>query len=75
MSPAQPIGKYDEAAEVMSIVKRDYDEFYEKAQTLMDENREKFSMIKMKEAFEEMISPYVNKPKEVKINIPQLTKL
>jgi hypothetical protein len=66
---------YSEASEVLKIVKRDYDEFYDRSQILMEENREKFSMIKMKEVFEEMISPYVNKPKEVKINIPQLTKL
>ena len=66
---------YSEAIEVMKIVKRDYDEFYEKSQILMEENKEKFSMERMKEVFQSIITPYVVKPKEVKINLPQLTKL
>jgi glycosyltransferase involved in cell wall biosynthesis len=66
---------YTEAIEVMKIVKRDYDEFYEKSQILMEENKEKFSMERMKEVFQSIITPYVVKPKEVKINLPQLTKL
>jgi hypothetical protein len=41
----------------------------------MEENREKYSMEKMTEKFESIITPYVIKPKEVKLNIPQLTKL
>lgn len=66
---------YSEAIEVMKIVKKDYDEFYEKSQELMEENKENFSMEKMKETFESIITSYTVKPKEVKINLPQLTKL
>ena len=66
---------YSEAMEVMKIVKKDYDEFYEKSQELMEENKENFSMEKMKETFESIITSYTVKPKEVKINLPQLTKL
>jgi len=66
---------YSEAMEVMKVVKNDYDEFYEKSQELMEENKENFSMEKMKETFESIITSYTVKPKEVKINLPQLTKL
>jgi glycosyltransferase involved in cell wall biosynthesis len=66
---------YTEAMEVMKIVKKDYDEFYEKSQILMEENRENFSMEKMKEVFESIITSFTVKPKEVKINLPQLAKL
>ena len=66
---------YSEAIEVMKVVKNDYDEFYEKSQILMEENRENFSMEKMKETFESIVTSYTVKPKEVKINLPQLTKL
>jgi glycosyltransferase involved in cell wall biosynthesis len=66
---------YGECVEVLKVVKEDYDKFYENSQVLMEENREKFSMEKMKEKFESIITPFTIKPKEVKINIPQLTKL
>jgi glycosyltransferase involved in cell wall biosynthesis len=66
---------YSEVVEVLKVVKDDYDKFYENSQVLMEENKEKFSMEKMKESFESIILPFTMKPKEVKINIPQLTKL
>ncbi len=66
---------YGECVEVLKVVKEDYDKFYENSQVLMEENREKFSMEKMKEKFESIITPFTIRPKEVKINIPQLTKL
>jgi glycosyltransferase involved in cell wall biosynthesis len=66
---------YGEVAEIMKMVKDDYDTFYGNSQVLMEENREKYSMEKMTEKFESIITPYVIKPKEVKLNIPQLTKL
>lgn len=66
---------YSEVSEVLKIVKRDYDEFYDRSQILMEENREKFSLVQMKKVFEELINPLINKPKELKINIPQLTKI
>jgi glycosyltransferase involved in cell wall biosynthesis len=66
---------YGEVAEIMKMVKDDYDTFYNNSQVLMEENREKYSMGKMTEKFETIITPYVVKPKEVKLNIPQLTKL
>jgi glycosyltransferase involved in cell wall biosynthesis len=66
---------YGEVVEIMRMVKNEYDTFYNKSQVLMEENREKFSMSKMTEKFESIITPYVVKPKEVKLKIPQLTKL
>jgi glycosyltransferase involved in cell wall biosynthesis len=66
---------YGEVVEIMKMVKDDYDTFYGNSQVLMEENREKYSMSKMTEKFESIITPYVVKPKEVKLNIPQLTKL
>jgi glycosyltransferase involved in cell wall biosynthesis len=66
---------YGEVVEIMRMVKNEYDTFHNKSQVLMEENREKFSMSKMTEKFESIITPYVVKPKEVKLKIPQLTKL
>lgn len=66
---------YSEAAEVMRVVKDGYDEFYEKSQVLMDENKEKYSMEKMKEKFKIILDSHTIKPKEVKLNLPQLTKI
>jgi glycosyltransferase involved in cell wall biosynthesis len=66
---------YGEVVEIMRMVKNEYDTFYNNSQVLMEENREKFSMSKMTEKFESIITPYVVKPKEVKLKIPQLTKL
>ena len=66
---------YGEVVEIMRMVKNEYDTFYSNSQVLMEENREKYSMSKMTEKFESIITPYVVKPKEVKLKIPQLTKL
>jgi glycosyltransferase involved in cell wall biosynthesis len=66
---------YSEFAEVLKVVRDDYDTFCENSQVLMEENKEKYSMEKMKEKFESIIVPHINKPKEVKLNLPQLTKL
>jgi len=66
---------YSEVVEVMKVVKNEYDDFQTKSQILMEENKEKFSMEKMKEEFELIMLQYTTKPKEVKINLPKLSKL
>lgn len=66
---------YSEVVEVLKIVKNDYDFFKQKAQLLMEENNKNFSLLKMREKFELIIQPYINKPKEMKINLPKLTKV
>jgi glycosyltransferase involved in cell wall biosynthesis len=66
---------YSEVVEVMKIVKKDYESFSEKSLSLMEENKEKFSLLKMKEKFLSIITPFIDKPKELKLNLPILTKI
>lgn len=66
---------YDNAIKVMSHVKENYYEHCEKSQELMVENREKFSLEKMRERFLELLKPALNKPVEFKLNLPKLTKV
>ena len=66
---------YSEVIEVFKIVKKDYESFSEKSLLLMEENKEKFSLLKMKEKFLSIITPFINKPKELKLNLPILTKI
>lgn len=66
---------YSEFTQVLKIVKKDYDTFLEKSKILMNENKEKFSLTKMTEKLESILIPYVTKPKEVKLNLPKLTKI
>jgi glycosyltransferase involved in cell wall biosynthesis len=66
---------YNEVVEILKIVKNDYDTFYNNSQELMEINKTSFSMEKMTETFKSIIEPYVSRPKEVKINLPKLTKL
>lgn len=66
---------YSEVIEVFKIVKKDYESFSEKSLLLMEENKEKFSLLKMKEKFLSIITPFIDKPKELKLNLPILTKI
>lgn len=66
---------YNEFAEVMKLVKRDYDTFLEKSEELRQENKESFSLEKMKELFLNIIKPYTTQPKEHKLVLPKLTKV
>ena len=66
---------YNEAAEVMKLVHKDYDKFLEKSETLRIENQEKFSLEKMRETFKEMFQPFATKPQEQKLILPKLTKV
>jgi glycosyltransferase involved in cell wall biosynthesis len=66
---------YNEAAEVMKLVHKDYDKFLEKSETLRIENQEKFSLEKMRETFKEMFQPFSTKPQEQKLVLPKLTKV
>lgn len=66
---------YSEFTQVLKIVKKDYDTFLEKSKILMNENKEKFSLTKMTEKLESILIPYVTKPKEVKLNLPKLSKI
>jgi hypothetical protein len=66
---------YNEVAEVMKLVMRDYDKFKEKSEMLRVENSEKFSLEKMKDKFKELINPFSVQPKEHKMILPKLTKV
>jgi hypothetical protein len=60
---------------VLRLVKNDYDKFKEKSETLREENKEKFSMEKMKDVFMNLIKPYTVQPKEHNLVLPKLTKI
>jgi glycosyltransferase involved in cell wall biosynthesis len=66
---------YNEFAEVLRLVKNDYEKFKEKSETLREENKEKFSMEKMKDVFMNLIKPYTVQPKEHNLVLPKLTKI
>ena len=66
---------YNEAAEVMKLVHKDYDKFLEKSETLRIENNEKFSLEKMRETFKDMFQLFSTKPQEQKLVLPKLTKI
>lgn len=66
---------YNEFAEVLRLVKNDYEKFKEKSEILREENKQNFSMERMKEVFMNLIKPYTIQPKEHKLVLPKLTKI
>jgi glycosyltransferase involved in cell wall biosynthesis len=66
---------YNEFAEVMKIVIKDYDKFLEKSELLREFNSENFTLDKMKDKFENIISQNTIQPKEHKLILPKLTKI
>ena len=67
---------YNEFAEVLRLVKKDYDTFLLKSETLRTENKEKFSMEKMTDKFKSLI-PLETKeePIQKQLNLPKLNKI
>lgn len=66
---------YNEFVEVMKIVKKDYEKFQKNSEELRLINSENFTMDKMKEKFQLILSPFLNQPKEHKPILPKLTKI
>jgi len=66
---------YNEFAEVMKLVHRDYNDYKERAESLKLENQTKFSMEAMKDKFKNIIEPYMNRPQEHKLILPKLNKI
>jgi glycosyltransferase involved in cell wall biosynthesis len=69
---------YNEAAEVMKIVKSDYQKFLDRAENLRIENTSKFSFQRMVEEFEKLLPKTVSQddsPKQKPINLPKLNKI
>ena len=53
-----------------------YDEVKEKALNLMKINRDKFTLDKMAEKLDEIVTPYMDKvPQQVGLNLPKLKKV
>jgi glycosyltransferase involved in cell wall biosynthesis len=66
---------YDEFAQVLILVKKDYDEFIKKSILLKDENKSKFTLENMKEKFKGIIEPFSSVRQETKLVLPKLTKI
>ena len=66
---------YNEFAEVMKIVIKDYDKFLEKSESLRKFNSENFTLDGMKDKFESILKQNTVQPKEHKLVLPKLTKV
>lgn len=66
---------YNEFINVMKILKRDYDKFHENSQKLSKENSQNFSFERMTQIFKNILTPYLNLPKEKKLMLPELKKI
>jgi glycosyltransferase involved in cell wall biosynthesis len=70
---------YGEVAEIMKLVKNDYSNFLLKSLKLKEENKENFSLEKMKSKFEEILKPYSivfqPPPQQTKLILPKLNKV
>ncbi len=69
---------YNEASEVMKIVKNDYQKFLDRSENLRIENTTKFGFQKMIEEFEKLLPKTVSQedlPKQKPINLPKLNKI
>jgi glycosyltransferase involved in cell wall biosynthesis len=66
---------YNEFAEVMKIVIKDYDKFLEKSEQLREFNSKNFTLDGMKDKFESILKQNTVQPKEHKLVLPKLTKV
>ncbi len=67
---------YNEFVEVLKLVVKDYDTFLLKSEILREENKNKFTLSKMKDKFEEILKPLlIESPKQKEIILPKLNKI
>jgi len=66
---------YNEVIQVLKLVKNDYNNFLNRSEKLREENVNNFSLEKMKIKFENILTPYINQPKEYKLVLPKLDKI
>lgn len=66
---------YNEVIQVLKLVKNDYNNFLNRSEKLREENLNNFSLEKMKIKFENILTPYINQPKEYKLVLPKLDKI
>ena len=66
---------YNEVVEVLKLVKKDYNKFLLKSQSLKKVNNSNFSLINMTEEFKKILIPYVTIPEQVKLVLPKLNRV
>jgi glycosyltransferase involved in cell wall biosynthesis len=70
---------YNEVVEVMKLVRDDYSRFSSNSVLLKEENKQKFSLEKMKDRFQEILKPYLvvaqPAPQQTKLILPKLNKV
>jgi glycosyltransferase involved in cell wall biosynthesis len=66
---------YNELIQVLKLVKKDYNNFLNRSEKLREENVNNFSLEKMKIKFENILTPFINQPKEHKLILPKLDKI
>jgi glycosyltransferase involved in cell wall biosynthesis len=66
---------YNEFAEVLKLVQKDYDKFLEKSEELRVFNSKNFTLDNMKDKFETILNQNTSQPKEHKLVLPKLTKV
>ena len=70
---------YNEVAQILNMVHNDYNSFLIKSQKLKEENKNKFSLEKMKDKFQEILKPFVvelqPKPQMTQLILPKLNKV
>ena len=66
---------YNELIQVLKLVKKDYNNFLNRSEKLREENNNNFSLEKMKIKFENILTPFINQPKEHKLVLPKLDKI
>ena len=65
-----------QAYKAMNYCFQNYDDVKSKALNLMKTNRDKFTLDKMTEKLDEIITPYIDKvPTQVGLNLPKLKKV
>jgi glycosyltransferase involved in cell wall biosynthesis len=69
---------YNEVIEILQILKKDYNNFLTRSQSLKEDNKVNFSLEKMTEKFKSIISPFVvitPKPQPTTLILPKLNKV
>lgn len=66
---------YNEVIEVLKLVKKDYSTFAVRSEKLREDNSQKFSLDKMRIKFLNILTPFINQPKEHKLVLPKLDKI
>lgn len=66
---------YDEFTQVLKVVRSDYSSFITSSEELRETNRSSFSLEKMGEEFIRLLKPFMSKPKEQKLKLPEFKKI